>query len=259
MPSRASRPPLHEQVPPPDWLPEVIARLRAEYHPDPPLPRPERQVLDALIRTLLGQQNTSAVATRQFNALKSAYWRWEAALLDGPDGIETVLKAAGGGLAQMKAGYIHGILVHLDERLGTLDLSVVRKLNDHEARTLLEGLPGIGIKTASLILLFDLLRPALPVDTNIERIAKRLELVPQRWTPEKVERWFDAAVRRDWTERAAFHVAGVRHGRLTCRPRDPRCDRCVLQDLCPSAALLGPDVIKAVGPRRDSDHVSFGA
>lgn len=246
-------------MPPPDWLPEVISRLQAEYHPDPPLPRPERQVMDALIRTLLSQQNTSAVATRQFSALKSAYPRWEAALLDGPDGIEAVLRAAGGGLARVKAGYIHGILVHLDERLGTLDLSAVRKLDDQEARTLLEGLPGIGMKTASLILLFDLLRPALPVDTNIERIARRLELVPHHWTPEKVERWFDAAVRRDWAERAAFHVAGVRHGRLTCRPREPRCDRCVLLSLCPSAALLGPDTINAVGPRRDFDHVSFGA
>ncbi|MFD1730555.1 endonuclease III domain-containing protein [Deinococcus malanensis] len=240
MPPRASRPPLHEQTPPPDWLPEVIARLRAEYHPDLPLPRPERQVLDALLRTLLSQQNTSTVAARQFAALKAAYPRWEAALLDGPDGIETVLRDAGGGLARIKAGYIHGILAHLHEHLGTLDLAATRQLNDQEARNLLEGLPGIGMKTASLVLLFDLLRPALPVDTNIERVAKRLELFPQRWTAEKVERWFDAVVPREWAQRAAFHVAGVRHGRLTCRPREPRCDRCVLQDLCPSAALLGP-------------------
>ncbi|MFC4636932.1 endonuclease III domain-containing protein [Deinococcus hohokamensis] len=245
---------LHEQVPAPRWLPEMVTRLLAAYHPDPPQPRPERRVLDALVRTLLSQQNTSAVASRQFEALKAAYPRWEAALLDGPEGIEEVLRAAGGGLARIKAGYIHGILAYLDTALGTLDLGAARDLDDTGARALLEGLPGVGMKTASLVLLFDLLRPALPVDGNIERVAKRLELVPPRWSAEKVERWFDGVIERDWTLRAAFHVAGVRHGRLTCRPRDPRCDRCVLRDLCPSAALLGPSAPLRVPRHVSSDH-----
>ncbi|MFC4425652.1 endonuclease III domain-containing protein [Deinococcus navajonensis] len=247
-------PALHDQVPPPPWLSEVVSRLLGTYHPDPPLPRPERRVLDALIRTLLSQQNTSTMAERQFGALRTAYPRWEAALLDGPEGIAEVLRAAGGGLARIKAGYIHGILTHLEAALGTLDLGAVRGLDDAGARRLLEALPGVGMKTASLVLLFDLLRPALPVDSNIERVAKRLELVPPRWNAQKVEHWFDAVVARDWAVRAAFHVAGVRHGRLTCRPRNPRCDRCVLRDLCPSAALLGPVASLARSGHVSSDH-----
>ncbi|MFC6748613.1 hypothetical protein [Deinococcus aquaticus] len=43
-----------------------------------------------------------------------------------------------------------------------------------------------------------------------------------------------------WAARAALHVAGVRHGREVCTARHPRCDTCVLSDLCPSAAILGP-------------------
>lgn len=263
MPARAPRPTLTEQCPPPPELPEVLSALLAAYHPDPPRPRPERDMLDAVIRIILAQQNTSAVAQRQFDTLKAVYPRWEAALADGEDGMETVLKRAGGGLARIKAGYIHGVLSHLETTRGTLHLGDLHDLNDEQARALLQGLPGVGQKTASLLLLFDMLRPAMPVDTNIERWLKRLEWVPERWSGEKVERWFEsalntglpgptpvpnavggnddpsgAALPADWATRAALHVAGVRHGRQTCRPRSPACRTCPLLEWCPSAPIF---------------------
>ena len=262
MPARAPRATLTEQVPPPPELPEVLTALLAAYHPDPPRPRPERDVLDAVIRIILAQQNTFAVAQRQFDTLKAVYPRWEAALADGEDGIETVLRGAGGGLVRIKAGYIRGVLSHLETTRGTLNLGDLHDLDDTQARALLQGLPGVGQKTSSLLLLFELLRPAMPVDTNIERWLKRLEWVPERWSGEKVERWFERALEErlpggtlfpngvggnnpseagasaDWATRAALHVAGVRHGRQTCRPRFPACRTCPLLDWCPSAPLF---------------------
>lgn len=237
--SRASQS-LTDLAPPPLELREVARRLREAELPHPPPARAEPEPLNALIRTILSQQNTSAVARRQYEALRLAYPRWEAALTDGPDGIEKTLKAAGGGLSRIKAGYIYGVLAALEERQGKLSLRETRALSDTQARALLESLPGVGMKTASLILLFDLIRPAIPVDSNIERLAKRLEWVPQRWNAEKVERWFDLVLPHEWAFRQAFHLAGVRHGRNTCRARHPRCDLCVLRELCPLTALLSP-------------------
>lgn len=227
--------------PPPEHVPEVVARLIAAEHLDPPVPRPVLDPLDGVLRVILSQQNTNAVAQRQWEALTFTYPRWEAALLDGPEGIEATLKAAGGGLARVKAAYLHGILAHLEETRGELSLRFLRDLPDDEARAALEALPGVGLKTASLVLLFDLIRPALPVDGNIERTLKRLEFVPPNWSAERTERWFDRVVPREWALRAALHVAGVRHGRHTCLPRNPRCPACPLLDLCPSAPLLSPE------------------
>lgn len=241
MPAR--RPPALPAAPPavPVSLAPVSDRLEARYLPGGPTPRTGRPgtLLSGLIRTILGQQNTRAAADRQDAALRESYPRWEAALLDGPDGIEATLKAAGGGLHRSKARHIHALLEALDDT-GTLSLEALRDLPDPAARARLESLPGVGRHTASLILLFDLRRAAMPVEGNLDRLARRLDWVPGHWTAARVERWFDAVTPPTWEARAALHVAGVRHGREVCTARHPRCDTCVLADLCPSAALLGP-------------------
>ncbi|THF89047.1 endonuclease III [Deinococcus sp. KSM4-11] len=218
----------------------MARRLRDRYLPDPPRAQRAPEPLDGLISTILSQQNTAPITRRQFAALKATYPRWEAALADGPDGIETVLRDAGGGLSRLKAGYIHAALAHLEATRGALSLRDLRDLPDTEVRALLEGMPGVGMKTASCVMLFDLIRPAMPVDTHIWRISTRLGLTPEGWNAVKVERWFDRVLTREWAARYTFHVSAIRHGRETCRARNPRCDQCVLLDLCPAAALLGP-------------------
>ncbi|WP_345452299.1 endonuclease III [Deinococcus aluminii] len=227
-----------QEVPPPPHLPEITRRLAATYLPTPLTPHVSREPLDDLIRIILAQQNTSALTRRQFEALKATYPVWEAALADGPDGVEAVLRVAGGGLARTKADYIWNVLHRLEETRGDLSLRDLRTMNDADARALLESLPGVGMKTASLLLLFDLARPAIPVENNIHRVAGRLDLIPARWNILKAERWFDEVLPRDWATRATFHVSAIRHGRQTCLSRRPRCEVCVLQDLCPSAALF---------------------
>ncbi|UBV41753.1 endonuclease III [Deinococcus taeanensis] len=236
------RPP--EEFTVPDTLSEVTRRLVQDHlsgGPAVPRARPA-ELLGALIRTILGQQNTRAAADRQYRALQDAYPRWEAAVLDGPDGIEATLRAAGGGLHRSKAISLHGLLsaleAHPPDHL--LSLAFLTGLGDDPARRALEALPGVGRHTASLLLLFDLHRPAMPVEGNLDRLARRLGWVPDSWTAARVERWYDAVVPRTVPERLALHVAGVRHGREVCLSRHPRCPACVLADLCPSAALLGP-------------------
>ncbi len=231
-------PTLAEQHPAPPHLPEIARRLRERYLPDPPKPRVSGEPLNGLISTILSQQNVAATTRRQFEGLRHAFPRWEIALAAGPDAIEDALRAAGGGLARVKAQYIHGALAALDETRGQLSLKDTRRMTDTEIASLLEGLPGVGPKTAACVLLFDLARPAMPVDTHIDRITHRLELTPAKWGAVKIQRWYEAVLPPDWTSRYTFHVSNIRHGRETCKAIRPRCAECVLNDLCPSAGIF---------------------
>jgi len=226
-------------------LSDIAARVVAAHAPGLPSPRRVREPLDALIETILNQQNTRSVTERQYAALRAAFPTWTDALHAGSDVIEDTLRAAGGGLARVKADYIWNVLHAIAER-GPLTLQGLYALTDDEARSTLEALPGVGMKTASAVLLFDMLRPAMPVDTNILRVTRRLALLPLKWSTHRVERWYDGALPRTWRDRYAFHVGMIRHGRHTCTPKRPACPTCVLADLCPSAPVfLGSDSLNA--------------
>jgi endonuclease III len=232
------RPILSEQHPAPPQLPEVARRLAECYLPDPPQPKRSPEPLDGLIGTILSQQNLGVITRRQFAGLKAVYTTWEAALQDGPDGIEAALRAVGGGLIRTKADRIWRVLDKLQQERGLLSLRDTREMDDDAVRSLLESLPGVGPKTASCVLLFDLARPAMPVDTHIERISRRLELAATKWNAVKIEAWYGEVLPRTWTERYTFHVSMIKHGQQVCRSQRPLCAECLLRDLCPSAGIF---------------------
>ena len=231
-----------ESLTPPPWWPGALGALLdayglAEGVPQTPNPEP----LDGLIRLILAQQNTWSVAQRQWEALRAAYPRWEVALTDEPEDVEAVLRAAGGGLARSKSRTIWSVLHRLAEGGGRPSLRLLQSLPVAEARAALEALPGVGQRTASLLLLFHLAKPAAAVDGNIERWLRRLEVVPPTWTAERQERWLEHILPLDTSLRAAVHRAGVRHGREICTRAAPRCPACPLREWCPSAAFFMDD------------------
>ena len=95
-------------------------------------------------------------------------------------------------------------------------------------------LPGVGRKTANVLrsVAFDL--PGLPVDTHVQRLARRLGLTTET-DPVKVERELDTMVPA--RQRGAFSLRLILHGRATCGARAPRCADCILADICPSAGI----------------------
>ena len=98
--------------------------------------------------------------------------------------------------------------------------------DDVEALT---SLPGVGRKTANLVLGSAFGRQAIAVDTHVLRVSNRLGLVATK-NADKAEEALRAQVpRRRWT---AFTLAMILHGRETCTARNPRCGECVLYDLC---------------------------
>ncbi len=93
-----------------------------------------------------------------------------------------------GGLANSKAPRIQAILREVREREGAYDLSRLRTMADDDARAYLMSLPGIGPKTAAVVLSFALGRDAMPVDTHVHRVTRRLGLIPPKASAERADR-----------------------------------------------------------------------
>jgi endonuclease-3 len=96
-------------------------------------------------------------------------------------------------------------------------------------REALEGLPGVGRKTASVVLNGAFGQPTIAVDTHVFRVANRTGLAPGK-TPREVEQKLEAAVPRKYARHA--HHWLILHGRYVCKARRPDCPRCRVADLC---------------------------
>ncbi|HKR87837.1 MAG TPA: endonuclease III [Phenylobacterium sp.] len=102
-------------------------------------------------------------------------------------------------------------------------------------REKLQALPGVGRKTASVVLNELRIEPAIAVDTHVFRVSHRLGLADGK-TPDQVERQLMAVVPEPGLTRA--HHWLILHGRYVCLARRPRCEECIVADLCPSRHLF---------------------
>ena len=223
---------------PADWTPPDRRRIRAIYRRLDAFfggelaPPRAADPLDELVLTVLSQHTSDLNAERAFADLQRAFpggWRQ---IVDAP----TVVVAGAirsGGLANSKAPRIQAILLEVRDREGSFDLSSLRALSDDDARDYLIGLPGIGPKTAAVVLSFALGRDAMPVDTHVHRVTKRLGLIPPKATAERADRILHELVPDGM--RTPLHVAFIRLGREICKAPTPRCRQCPLKDLCPTA------------------------
>ncbi len=198
-------------------------------HPDDPI--------EGLIETILSQQNVGWMTRKLYAALRTEYPTWNDALEAGPSAIQAVLEAAGGGLAKVKAKSIHGCLTAINQARGELSLRWLEHVPENDAKAFLLSLPGVGQKTMGCVMMFDLRRAFMPVDTHIHRIAKRLRFVDAASSADETEAWFDRCLPRQWEARYSFHVNAFEHGRVTCQARVPKCPNCPILELCPSAMI----------------------
>jgi endonuclease-3 len=156
------------------------------------------------------------------------------AVIDAPVGeVEEAIRP--GGLAPTKSKRLQALLAEVRDRAPDFDLGLLATLPLDEAKSWLTSLPGVGPKTAACVLLFALGRPALPVDTHVERVAKRLGLVPPKMPADKAHAVLEAMTKPD--DVYAFHVDLIQHGRRTCHARGPRCIECPLLVRCPRVGL----------------------
>tara|TARA_Y100000588_G_scaffold19367_1_gene19862 strand:- start:13372 stop:13872 length:501 start_codon:yes stop_codon:yes gene_type:complete len=141
-----------------------------------------------------------------------------------------------GGLANVKATRIKEVLLLVRERVGSFDLSFLAEMPLAESKDWLKSLPGIGPKTAAIILCFSLGMPAMPVDTHIFRVSKRLGLIGAKINADDAHDILEPMVDPD--DVFAFHMYLIEHGRKICKAQRPKCSECVFEDACPSRHLF---------------------
>ena len=145
--------------------------------------------------------------------------------------VEEVIEAIRpAGLGPTKAPRIQGALQTITEREGEITLGFLRDMSTEEARQWLTDLPGVGPKTAAIVLCFALGKPAFPVDTHVHRVSGRLGLIPENASREKAHDILEDIVPEDIYY--PFHLNLIAHGRTICHSRNPACDRCVLRADC---------------------------
>jgi endonuclease III len=186
--------------------------------------------LEELILTVLSQNTSDINSARAFESLRERYPSWGRVAKARASSVASAIRP--GGLANVKAPRILAILREIGP---PYDLSWMRSASDADVRDYLLSLPGVGPKTAAVVLAFSLDRPALPVDTHVHRTSARLGLIPAKATAEAAHDILEALVPEGL--RVQMHVGLIRLGREICRPGRPRCEECPLVDLCPTAPL----------------------
>jgi endonuclease-3 len=184
--------------------------------------------LDEVVSTILSQNTNDLNRDRAFRALRERFPTWEA-VRDAPRRA-VVAAIRSGGLAEQKAPRIQGFLRAVTAEHGALDLDFLRRHPADEVQAWLRRFPGVGPKTAAIVMLFSLDMPAFPVDTHIYRVSGRLGLRPPKVSAEKAHSLLARLFRPEDYKDA--HLNLIRLGREICQARRPACDRCPLTDLC---------------------------
>ncbi|MGI8829500.1 MAG: endonuclease III domain-containing protein [Candidatus Limnocylindria bacterium] len=229
-------------------LADVVLERLGERYEHPTWAGPRVDAVSELVLTILSQNTADTNSFRAFTALREHYPTWPEVLAAPTDELEEVLRP--GGLAPTKSKRIQHVLAEVHEATGgTWDLSFLGEVSLEQARAWLTSLPGIGRKTASIVLLFNFGRPAMPVDTHVHRVAWRLGMFARNTPLDRAHDFLEEVLSPD--EMYPFHVELIRHGRDTCRAPRPICGLCPLTDICPYfAQALRGRVPMAPVPRR---------
>jgi endonuclease-3 len=200
----------------------VIERLAIE-HPDAVIALRFRDELELLVSVMLSAQTTDVTVNRVTERLFRKYRRPEDYLAVGEAELEADIRPTG--TYRQKARNLRGAMRLLLEEY---DGCVPTRLDD------LVRLPGVGRKTANVVAAERGATQGIVVDTHVRRLSQRLSFTRQH-DPAKIERDLQRLVpKADW---ARFPHLLIWHGRRVCIARRPRCEDCVLNDLCPSSRV----------------------
>ncbi|HID80719.1 MAG TPA: endonuclease III [Ignisphaera sp.] len=193
------------------------------------------ELFEVLVGIVLSQNTSERNAIRAFDNLKKVVKSVtpEALLRLSDEELQRAIAPAG--LHRRRAIMLKK-LASIFLVQGSCIIEKISELDVEAARQLLLKLPGIGPKTADVVLLMYFNKPTFPVDTNIDRVSRRLGIVSSDARYEDIRRRFLELLGRETSVLRLMHLLLIQHGRETCKARKPLCDRCVVSDLCCSFA-----------------------
>ncbi len=202
--------------------PAVVEEIFRRFHARDPEPKGELEYVDPytlLVAVVLSAQATDVGVNKATRRLYAEAATPEAMVALGEERVREHIRTIG--LFRTKAKNV----IALSERLIAEHGGAVPP-----SRAALELLPGVGRKTANVVMNTAFGEPTIAVDTHLFRVGNRTRLAPGK-TPLEVELGLEAAV-PDAYRRHAHHWL-ILHGRYVCKARKPDCFRCLIEDLCP--------------------------
>jgi endonuclease-3 len=206
----------------------LATRLTERFGP-PAIGRPDP--VEELVLTILSQNTNDTNRDRAYASLLDRFGSLDAVRTARVDAIGRAIRV--GGLHQQKSKRIKAVLRRIHEERGRLDLSFLGELDLDDAMAWLLSSPGVGKKTAGIVMLFSFGQPYFPVDTHIRRVLTRVGLIHSNGDPHDQA---NTLLPADPGLMAALHLLIIRLGREICHPRKPACPSCPIRDACNWAA-----------------------
>lgn len=198
---------------------------------------PRFDPMEELVSCILSQHTSDSNSFPAFTRMRAAIPTWEQTASMPVNELADVIRGAG--LANNKAKLIQACLREIFNRVGSFSLDHLDSLSDENARSWLLSLPGVGPKTAAITLSFALGRHAIPVDTHVYRVSRRLGALPlgvsENDAHPLLEKWVSEG------DAFRYHVLLIQHGRKVCKAPTPDCSKCPLTDMCKAFTSLGGD------------------
>lgn len=204
-----------------------INKLLIQHFGIPPKAKKNPTPLDAIIGTILSQNTNDKNSYQAYRNLKDNFKNWDELTLLKPSQIEKYIRIAG--LGKQKSKAIYELLQSLKKQEKSVSLDHIKTKNDSEILEELTSYNGVGVKTASCVLLFSLGRNICPVDTHVHRTLNRIGLVKTN-NPEKT--FYKILDKIPENTAHSFHTNLIRLGREICKPANPNCLICPLLKIC---------------------------
>ena len=190
----------------------------------------KKDPLSMLVDIILSHRTRDEQTAAAYDNLLKRFGSWEA-MRDAP--TEEVQEAiANVNWPEVKAPRLQALMRRITEERGELNLDFLRDIPVEEGAAWLDRLEGVGPKTTAAVLLFSSRKPILPVDTHVHRVSIRLGLIGKKVTADHAHALLLALLPNDAQTIYNFHKALLRHGQRVCVYDRPRCEKCILTDLC---------------------------
>lgn len=205
----------------------IVNKLLVKQFGIPPRRKELPNSVDMIIATILSQNTNDNNSYKAFQNLKQKYKSWEELLKVRRVTIEKEIKIAG--LGFQKSTAIKNFVTEIYNERKEITLSHIEKMDNNSAIVELTKYKGVGVKTASCVLLFAEGRNICPVDTHVHRTVNRIGIVKGS-TPDKT---FNG-LNENFPQKIAhqFHTNLIRLGREVCTPQNPSCGVCPISNEC---------------------------
>ncbi|RDV13183.1 endonuclease III [Pontibacter diazotrophicus] len=204
-----------------ELLNEAYKRLTLNSRRDP---------MHELISTMLSHRTNHADEEKAYHTMLERFGDWEGVMNADVDELADAVQTTR--YPGQKAPQIQQTLRMIKEAQGEINIDFLKEMPVQEAMDWLTKLPGVGLKTATLLLLFNFKKPVLPVDTHVFRVSQRVGLIGAKVTANKAHDLLLRMLPQDAVELFNFHKHLFWHGQRICTFYSPKCEQCVLNSIC---------------------------